>query len=190
MNAHREIYRTVRKIVSDHGALPASHFFDFLADTYGATQAIAVRRQAEVDPRVISLGSLLSEIAGDPERLSRERFLSEYDSIDRRRGEREWNEKFAGTVGEHIDPKIVQGDLAELATGTRTTKDLVDKHLAHTDKKPLSNAPTFEELHAAIDAINTQFEKYVLLLTVSSYATLVPVPQYDWLAIFREPWIK
>jgi hypothetical protein len=34
------------------------------------------------------------------------------------------------------------------------------------------------------------FQKYTLLLTNSSYAFLVPAFQYDWLAIFREPWIK
>jgi hypothetical protein len=66
----------------------------------------------------------------------------------------------------------------------------VDKHLAHTDKKPMASPATFAELHSAIGAINLQFEKYVLLLTVSSYSTLVPIPQYDWLAIFREPWIR
>jgi AbiU2 len=191
MNNHRAIYQELGRITNEHGALPPSHFFNFLADTYGATQAIAVRRQAEVDVRVISLGVLLHEIAGDPERLSRERFLSQYDSIDRStRGEPVWAERFGGTIGKHVDPDLVRADLEELRKGTARTKDLVDKHLAHTDKKPLANPTTFAELHDAIDAINAQFEKYVLLLTVSSYATLVPVAQYDWLAIFRQPWIR
>jgi hypothetical protein len=190
MNNHRAIYKEVGRVITEHGDLPPSQFFVFLADTYAATQAIAVRRQAEVDTRVISLGTLLDEIADDPQRLSRERFLSHYDSYDRAQGEAEWNERFAGNVGDHVDPDLVRADLEELRSGTEKTKDLVDKHLAHTDKKPLKNPPTFEELHEAIDTINEQFQRYVLLITVSSYATLVPVPQYDWLAIFREPWIK
>lgn len=191
MNNHRAMYQEVGRIVTEHGALPPSHFFDFLADTYAATQAIAVRRQAEVDPRVISLGVLLHEIADNPERLSRERFLSHYDSIARRKwGEPVWTEKFGGEVGHHVDPDVVKADLGELGRGTARTKDLVDKHLAHADRKPLANPPTFADLHGAIDSINAQFEKYVLLLTVSTYETLVPVPQYDWLAVFRQPWIK
>ncbi len=172
-------------------AVAAVPLLYFLADTYAATQAVAVRRQAEVGPRVISLGVLLHEIAGDPERLSRERYLSHYDSYARRaQGEPEWAERFAGDVGDYVDPDLVRADLEELRNGTARTKDLVDKHLAHADKDGLSNPPTFGELHSAIDAINEQFKKYVLLLTVSSYATLIPVPQYDWLAVFRQPWIK
>jgi hypothetical protein len=191
MNNHRAIYQELGRITSEHGALPPSHFFNFLADTYGATQAVAIRRQAEVSPRVISLAVLLHEIAGDPKRLSRERYLSHYHSFARRdRGEPEWVEKFGGGVGDYVDPDLVRADLEELRKGTARTKDLVDLHLAHADKKGLATPPTFAELHSAIDAINRQFDKYVLLLTVSSYATLVPVAQYDWLAIFREPWIK
>ena len=124
--------------------------------------------------------------AADPERLSRERYLSHYDSYARRdRGEPEWAERFGGDIGDHVDPDLVHSDLEELRRGTAKTKDLVDKHLAHTDKKPMASPATFAELHSAIGAINLQFEKYVLLLTVSSYSTLVPIPQYDWLAIFR-----
>jgi hypothetical protein len=33
------------------------------------------------------------------------------------------------------------------------------------------------------------FKRYVLLLTASSYAQLVPVAQEPWEAIFDEPWI-
>jgi hypothetical protein len=139
---------------------------------------------------VISLGVLLNEIAGDPQRLSRDRFLSHYDSIARREAEQVWAERFGGSVGVHVDPDLVRADLDELRRGTARTKDLVDRHLAHTDKKPLANPLTFAELNDAIDAINAQFEKYVLLLTVSGYATLIPEPQNDWLAIFRQPWIK
>jgi AbiU2 len=191
MNNQRAIYEEVGRIVKENGELPPSHFFNFLRDTYGATQALAVRRQAEVGTRVISLATLLAEIAGDPERLSREWFLSHYDSYARAEvGVPVWAEKFGGNVGDHVDPDLVRADLGELRGGTAKTKDLVDKHLAHTDKKPLKNPPTFKELHDAVETVNKQFQKYVLLLTVSSYATLVPVAQYDWLAIFREPWIR
>jgi hypothetical protein len=40
-----------------------------------------------------------------------------------------------------------------------------------------------------IDRIGDLFRKYALLLTASSWMTLEPVPQYDWLAVFREAWI-
>jgi hypothetical protein len=115
--------------------------------------------------------------AADPERLSRERYLSHYDSYARRdRGEPEWAERFGGDIGDHVDPDLVHSDLEELRRGTAKTKDLVDKHLAHTDKKPMASPATFAELHSAIGAINLQFEKYVLLLTVVELLDARPDP--------------
>jgi hypothetical protein len=34
------------------------------------------------------------------------------------------------------------------------------------------------------------FRKYALLFTAASYITLEPVIQENWLAVFREPWIR
>ena len=61
---------------------------------------------------------------------------------------------------------------------------------SHTDEKPLKTLPTFEDLNTAIDGIGELFNKYTLLLTQSTWGTLVPVVQFDWQAVFREPWIK
>jgi hypothetical protein len=190
MHAHQDMYREVGKIVSDHGSLPASHFFDYLAAWYGTTQAAAVRRQADIDPRVVSLARLLKEIAGDAGRLTREWFLAHYAALDERHGVQGWNERFGGDIGEHLDPKIVEDDLSSLRAAADRVSSYVDKHVAHADQKPLKDPITFEDLNDAIDGISEYFRKYTLLLTQSSWATLVPVPQYDWKAIFREPWIK
>jgi len=184
------MYSTVGKIVTDHGSLPGSHFFTYLGDWYATTQASAVRRQADPSPRVISLTVLLTEIRDDPTRLSREWFLAHYDTLDRRYGEEEFDEHFAGKVGTHIDPEIVAADLHSLIESAERVREHVDKLVAHTDRRPPETPLTFDELNAAIEGMTHLFEKYTLLLTMSSWGTLVPVPQYDHLAIFREPWIK
>jgi hypothetical protein len=66
----------------------------------------------------------------------------------------------------------------------------VDRHLAHHDRDPLSELPTFAELNAAVDGLGDLFQRYAALLTNSHWVTLVPVVQYNWLAVFLEPWIK
>ena len=71
MNLHRHVWREVRGIVERNGSLPPSYWFEFSSDTYATTQAVAIRRQAEVDSRVISLGRLIDEIGGDATRLTR-----------------------------------------------------------------------------------------------------------------------
>jgi len=66
----------------------------------------------------------------------------------------------------------------------------VDQHLAHSDAKPRGNLPTFAELDTAIDEIGQLLKKYVNLLAAASLTTVVPVNQDDWLAVFRQPWIR
>jgi hypothetical protein len=96
---------------------------------------------------------------------------------------------FSGDAGEHVDPNLVAADLDSLDEKAKQVVEYVDRHVAHADARPITNVPTFAELNGAIDAIGDLFKRYVLLVTVESYATLVPVPQYDWEAVFREPWI-
>src|SRR5262249_21360740 len=56
---HREVWQTLNQIVRD-GKLPPSYFFEFLAQSYVASQAVAVRRQADMDRRSLSFARLLT----------------------------------------------------------------------------------------------------------------------------------
>jgi len=49
---------------------------------------------------------------------------------------------------------------------------------------------TLEDVHDAIDVIGHLFSKYSNVLTASSWVFLVPAIQTDWLALFREPWVR
>lgn len=199
MNLHRETYLTVGKIVDENEELPDSYFLEYLQDTYAATQAVAVRRQAETRPDVISLGRLLREISDDAGRVTRSFFVGLWDDDDprevvaaMRRAEAEaiFDEKFAGDAGGHLDPAIARRDLEALAATAESLKTFVDKHLAHADARPGDSLPTFEQLHAAVDQIGEFYARYLLLLTAAGITTLVPIIQEDWLAIFRQPWIR
>jgi hypothetical protein len=55
MHLHRATWKRLGAIIVAHGSLPDSYFWEYLRDTYGPTQAVAVRRQADthrVAPRV------------------------------------------------------------------------------------------------------------------------------------------
>jgi AbiU2 len=194
LHHNRDVYRTVGQIVEEHGQLPPSLFFDYAQRTYAVTQSAAIRRQAEVNPkRVVSLGSLLAEISAEPERLTREHFVALYDDPDpyfERLGQTTFDERFAGEVGDHIDPRIVEADLRELRKTSESVERYVDRYIAHTDREGLKTLPTFGEIDKAIDVIGEIFKKYSLLLTASGWASLEPVAQHDWQAIFRQAWIR
>src|SRR5207244_3447454 len=70
--AYRDTFNELIRIAADNEQLPDSYFWDFLRGTYAASQAVAVRRQADVNPRTITLGRLLTEIASDATRFTRQ----------------------------------------------------------------------------------------------------------------------
>jgi hypothetical protein len=188
MHWNRAVYREVGDIVRANSSLPPSSFFTFLADTYATTQSIAVRRQSEVGSRVVSLGRILTEIADDPERLTREWYLAVRDADDAYIAGREFDD-WAGEGGAHVRPETVRHDLDRLKAEVSTVTRYVDRALAHADQDSLDDLPTFEALDAAIDLLGGLFNKYTGLVRATSWATLEPVAQDYWIGVFTEPWI-
>jgi hypothetical protein len=146
---------------------------------------------AETGSRVISLGTLLGEIVADPARLTRDWYLATFDADDQHYAAEVWqNGWFAGPSWQHVNPGPVRDDLSQLAAVSDQVREYVNRHLAHHDRRPLSQLPTFADLNSAIDTIGDLARKYAALLTNTDWITLVPVIQYNWLAVFQEPWIK
>lgn len=187
---NRAVWRTVNNIVAANPSLPPSHFFEYMAQTYVTSQAAAVRRQAEIDTRVVSLGILLREIATEPERLSRRWYVSQYPKGTQWMGHEHFTKELAGPGCDHLDPAKVQADLKVLADSTAPIKRYVDQHIAHYDRsRRLDQIPTFNDLDEAIDVLGRLLKRYLLLLRQADRDPIEPVPQYDWVAPFRVPWI-
>jgi hypothetical protein len=70
--------------------------------------------------------------------------------------------------------------------------DWVDRHIAHSDRRPIlaDRTPTLDDVHAAVDHIGEIYKRYYSILTAKSWAMLVPALQRDWKAPFRVPWIR
>jgi hypothetical protein len=117
MNLHRDTYRKVQGIVEENDQLPGSYFLEFLQDHYASVQAMAIRRQADTDPRVISLGRLMAEISEDAHRLTREEFVALW-SDDRKWVGQQAFDALAGEDGTHLDPAIPSQDCADLTASS------------------------------------------------------------------------
>ena len=104
MHHHRQIWRGLAEVIETHGSLPPSAYWQHYFDVYAETQAMAVRRQADLHPDVASLGKLLSEVSEDAKRLTSEWWIAlwsidEGDNYERGFARRQWDEEFGGTVG-------------------------------------------------------------------------------------------
>ena len=185
----RDVWSTINGIVGAHPAMPRSHLFAVLARSYASSQAVAVRKQGDSDRGVVTMGRLLTEIAKHPELVTRERFVTLFPPEMRNRGDAQFN-RWATPDADHIDGARVNQALHKLKTAIAPVKAYVDKRVAHLDANHLSTSiPTFDQLDTAIDLLFDVFHNYNLLLTAIDIHSLVPVPQYDWLAPFRIPWI-
>jgi hypothetical protein len=173
MHLHWDTWSQVQKMLAANPNLPNSYWWEFMSDTYGITQAVAVRRQLDTHRDVASLGKLVAEIAEEPHIITKTVWLELSNTtnlVDQRLAELAWRHNFGGEVGDHLDPAIPTADLKDARRASEGVRRYVDKGLAHSDRSalPAISLPTVPELHYAIDVIGHLYKKYAHLLTGSS----------------------
>jgi hypothetical protein len=82
MHLRWDTWSQVQKMLATNRALPNSYWWEFMADTYGSTQAVAVRRQLDTHRDVASLGKLVAEIAQEPQIITKEFWLNLWGTTD------------------------------------------------------------------------------------------------------------
>ena len=169
-------------------ALKAATFASWVAHNYVGRQAMAVRRQVDIDRRVISLGRLIHRVGRHPDALSRDRFAARATWASREESDRLFDD-FVGAGRVHIDPDEPKADLSTLRTGTAKVVRYATNELAHynKDKGKFSERLTFGDLHSAIDVVVDLSVKYRSLIMGATMSKTVAM--YDWIHVFREPWI-
>lgn len=164
-------------------------FYKFAGDTYFAYAVMGIRRQTKPNKDSISFVGLLEEIVEMPCVLSREGFVALYEE-DARFEARHDFAQFAQKDAEYVDPDMVQQDLHKLQELGDPVENLADRQIAHYDKRPAKNIPSFGELDACIDFLAELTEKYWLLFKAEVLVDLLVMPIVDnWEEVFRQPWI-
>jgi hypothetical protein len=193
MHLHRRFWEQTRDIIDANETLPPSSWWEFIFDLYGSSQASAVRRLVDSHDNGVSLRRVLDEMKQQPHLLTFDYFIGLFPAERPGLVPRMttcWDEHFAGDVGRHIAQAVVEADLDQLLSTTAQVVAHVDRHLAHSDPRPIrpDQLATLGEVHASIDVIGSLFQRYYMLLTGGS-AALTPVIVDNWQAIFRQPWI-
>jgi hypothetical protein len=215
----RHIFWEVQDIIKANAKIQKpSSFYGWLGMTYAAWGPMGVRRQLDMDTRSISLRRLLTEMARTPQIVSRPRYVTTYatkllgtsdpsPSIPEPENERQGGayalgrseaedianksfDDYAGQGKQHISEDGIKRDLAELQSRSHKVERFATKKVAHLDERPPATLPTFDELDACVDLLEQLVLKYEMILKTSAPQSLLPTWQYDWKAIFREPWIS
>jgi hypothetical protein len=184
------IFLEVQEIIYANPSLPnRNSFYGFLNHGYTALGVMGVRRQVKQQKDSISLASLLNDIQDNPEIISLQKFKSLYgESIfDRELAESHFN-GFKAPDADHVNPDMVNQDLASLRNSAQGCEKFADRKLAHSDSRTVEPHPTFNDLHACIDLIEELALKYRLILTAKGGDSLTPVILGNWKVIFEVPW--
>ena len=188
---NKDIFWSVQKLIKENKKIQKpSSFYRFLGDTYVSHALIGVRRQIKIDSQSISFHRLLKEITENPEILSREYFRELYKGSvleELGQADKDFNQ-FCGNTPDHISKQMVAQDIATLIDYAKKCEDFADKRIAHTDKRDPKFPLTFEDLNNSIDFLDKLCCKYNLIFHAHSSESLMPTYQYDWKAIFDEPW--
>ena len=180
----RATWLAVGEMLSANPQVPPSHFFAYMSNTYGTSQALAVRRLADPHRRVVSLATLIKDLRKHASEVTSEWWVALQPNADIR----DFG-PFEDPGTNHFDPDIASADLVRLGDAVAQVKKYVDQHLAHHDQDPTKEIPSFGEIHAALDSLGDVFRKYHLLLTGASWPFMVPVPKPGWYRPFTVPWL-
>jgi hypothetical protein len=162
-----------------------------MGNTYVAYALTGIRRQVKPQKDSIALKQLLTEIAQEPDKISRKYYRSLYVDPDRRHFADAHFDRYCSAPGDaHISAAMIQDDLDKLTGSAATCEDLADKRIAHRDKRAPAVLPTFKEADQAIETLQELYLKYRLILLADCLTTLLPTYQYDWQQIFDHPWRK
>jgi hypothetical protein len=159
LNMYRTFWRDFIKAAEAAHVTPG-HIFDFFAATYSTRQAVAIRRLCGADDREYSFHHLLSEIRDHPHLCKNPN-----------------------------DPKEVEVDIRSLQTGKLLhVRRWVNQYVAHRQKSPTAQVPTFADIHAAIDELGALLQKYVRIVN-NADQILDPVVAGDVMGPFRVAWL-
>jgi hypothetical protein len=186
----KDIFWEVQEIIKNNKNIQKpSSFYEYLGNTYVSHSVIGMRRQLKVDTQSISLARLLTEMANNPEVLSRKYYTAMYvGSVVEDFADRDFD-RFSSPGAPHISKTMVLSDLAKLCDAGRTLERFADRRIAHRDKRAVKSPPRFKDGDAFIDLLDQLYVKYHLLFHASAMDSLMPTYQYDWKEIFREAWI-
>jgi hypothetical protein len=164
-------------------------FQQWIASNYYTSQAIGIRRQADLRTDVMSLAALIKRVAEAPEVLSRERFSDARGRDDY--ADRDFDTLTDAAGLDHIDPATPLDDLKRLRDGTESVRTWATKEVAHYDpnKGTFEVGLTYGDLHSAVDLVGELFQKYYSLIR-GPHVLLDKLAMSAWPVIFRVAWIR
>jgi hypothetical protein len=191
-----EVYKQILEMYRKNPAIQKrSIFYSWMRGLFVTWSVAFVGRLVDDKRGTRSFVRLLRSIQKSSNRFSREHHISLYlvrmqnfpDQEAGRIANREFD-RLVGPGNDFLSKQQVEADIATLLQATKEIVDFRHERIGHFDENPSEQLLTYEHLDRGIFVLVELLRKYALLIKGLS-ADPFPTIQYDWLAIFRVPWI-
>ncbi|MGH3711181.1 MAG: hypothetical protein ACRDRQ_24435, partial [Pseudonocardiaceae bacterium] len=187
----REIFWDLQEVAKENQSiLRPGTFFDWMCQNYVITVSVGIRSFTDQDRKSRSLWRMLYEILENPGVLDRQTHVRMYVKAP---GAEFGHLTFDNVVGHGhllLSQQAVRSDLRKIEDASEIVRRFVNKRVAHRNNPgKLRRLPKFNELDAALDALDEVLCKYNLLLTAQSADSMHATRQYNWQQVLWEPWI-
>jgi AbiU2 len=192
----REVYKQILEMYRQNPAIQTPNiFYSWMRGLFVTWFVAFIGRLVDDKRGTRSFVRLLRSLQKHSDRVSREHHISLYvvgmqNFSDQEAGRiacREFD-RLVGPTNDFLPKQQVEADIATLLQVTKPIMSFRHERVAHLDENPSEQLPTYEHLDRAIVVLVELLRKYALLIKGVS-ADPFPTIQYDWLAIFRVPWI-
>lgn len=174
---------------SNEGITVPWNFHQWVFRNHGHSLMLHVRKLSDDDNRTYSLRKLIGQISQSPRLITKRSFVSAYPLHHRDIALKNWA-KHTGSVNALFLPKAVPlNDIELLKSLTKRVCNLVNKDLAHLDRRRRRRVVSFDELYKLLRKLVALAAKYGDLLgrpvadDLDNFAIT-----YDWMSIFDSPW--
>jgi len=187
---HRQTWQTFRDIFTRSSVAQGQPYFPlWVGELYGPTQALGIRKMADDDNRTGSFVRLLTKLAAEPGRLTREWFIGGTEAMMAVRLDQTFTRLADPQYTGAMDPSVPQHDLELLLSLSHKVRTYVNQHVAHAQLNLSAPIPTYGEIDDALDFLYKLLHKYTLLLKQSDRIEGPPIVQAPWDRIFYEAWL-
>lgn len=178
-------------------------FRDLFHRMYVEAQVMAVRRQADDDPRTLSLRRLIGQLQQHRREFTREwfvrRWMGDFDADtpdERSRLEAQFHveaandafDQFTDSPGASVlGGRRLDEDREALLAVTDDVVRFANATVAHAEREPTDVHVTYDDFHRAVEHLGEMLRRYYLLINQGGLATATPTVQGDWRGPFRRP---
>ena len=198
---NKQIYDYFSKVICENsdyirenGGMP---FYEFVRNCYGYQSAVGIRRHVKSsDKHSISLMKLLEELTKHAEEFTVNFYLECY-SNENRENLRILHEMFNNFSddGNTLSSCKIKNDIEKINSISKDVCDLVDRRIAHLDKRGIIKNATLRTTNDSLDSLDKIARKYIMLITGSNIISgraksLKPILPPNWKKIFTVPFDK